>query len=811
MKRGARGEVCWAPGAALAFAAASLLLWTGLRVLAARPAGGEEITQPLYVLEEPLAALRIDYPSDGSIFPPDFAPPTFVWTDFAPSATAWMIEIKFNDGSGDLRIRVKGDPLSIGEIDQRCLGPPSEIPTLTPEQKAARTWKPDAATWTTIKRRTVGTAARLLITGIREEGNRQVHAVSRGSLTFQTARDPVGAPIFYRDVPLRLPGESVDGRSVRPLARRGIMQPLPITALPLVEWRLRYVEESQSRLVLTGMPTCVNCHSFSADGKTLAMDLDGPMNDKGLYAIAPVKPQMQIRAENVIEWSSFRETAAPGTRVGLLSRISPDGRYVITTVRREDFVANYADLRFLQAAYPTRGILAWYCRSTGEMKTLPGADDPRYVHTGADWTPDGKYVIFARAEAKDAYVPGMKPAEFAGDPNDVRIQYDLYRIPFNEGRGGLAEPIPGASQNGMSNYFPRVSPDGRWIVFVRAQNAQFLRPDSELYIIPAQGGLPRRMRCNGAVMNSWHSFSPNGRWMVFSSKRNTPYTQLFLTHIDEEGNDSPALLIENSTAANRAANLPEFVNISSGGLISISVPAVSFNLLSTRALQNTLKGEYSEAIKDWQEAITIDPRNTTVRNNLALALALAGRLEEAEVHYRKILEILPDSLSARNNLANILYTQGKEDEAIEQWRAALRLNPHSPSANNNLAQRLYSRGQCAEAVKHWRVALGAEPDRLSVLARLSWALATCPDPSVRNGAEAVALATRGQQLSEGRDPEILSSLAAAYAETGRFAEAVVIAKRARTLAAEQRNAALAQSLAGWIELYESNKPVRSPR
>ena len=72
------------------------------------------------------------------------------------------------------------------------------------------------------------------------------------------------------------------------------------------------------------------------------------------------------------------------------------------------------------------------------------------------------------------------------------------------------------------------------------------------------------MRCNTPLMNSWHSFSPNGRWLVFSSKSRSPYTQMFLTHIDENGNDSPAILIENSTDANRAVNIPEFVNIRSG-------------------------------------------------------------------------------------------------------------------------------------------------------------------------------------------------------------------------------------------------------
>ena len=85
-----------------------------------------------------------------------------------------------------------------------------------------------------------------------------------------------------------------------------------------------------------------------------------------------------------------------------------------------------------------------------------------------------------------------------------------------------------------------------------------MRPDGKLYIVSAEGGVARRMTCNTSLMNSWHSFSPNGRWLVFSSKSRSPYTQLFLTHIDANGKDSPTILIENSTAANRAANIAEF-------------------------------------------------------------------------------------------------------------------------------------------------------------------------------------------------------------------------------------------------------------
>ena len=97
-----------------------------------------------------------------------------------------------------------------------------------------------------------------------------------------------------------------------------------------------------------------------------------------------------------------------------------------------------------------------------------------------------------------------------------------------------------------------------------------LQPDSELYIIPAEGGKPRRLRANTSRMNSWHSFSPNGKWLVFSSKAYSDYTQLCLTHIDQQGNSTPGILLEHFTASDRAANIPEFVNAGPTAMKKIS-------------------------------------------------------------------------------------------------------------------------------------------------------------------------------------------------------------------------------------------------
>ena len=85
------------------------------------------------------------------------------------------------------------------------------------------------------------------------------------------------------------------------------------------------------------------------------------------------------------------------------------------------YVVNFRDYRFLQVFYPTRGILAWYSRATGRREPLPGADDPRYVQTDGVWSPDGKYIVFARAEAKDPYPTDGQRAGYANDPAERRI------------------------------------------------------------------------------------------------------------------------------------------------------------------------------------------------------------------------------------------------------------------------------------------------------------------------------------------------------------------------------------------------------
>ena len=219
------------------------------------------------------------------------------------------------------------------------------------------------------------------------------------------------------------------------------------------------------------------------------MDMDGPAGDKGAYALAPTKKKMVIKNENVFSWNKYNKEKVT---YGLFSRVSPDGRYVVSAVDESVYVANYLDFRFLQTFFPTKGILAVYDREKRAIKPLPGADDANYIQGNPVWSPDGKTIVFIRAKAITSFPPGRPPAKEANDPNETQIKYDLYSIPFNNGRGGQAVSLKGASNNGMSNSFAKFSPDGKWIVYVQAKNGLLMRPDSKLFIIPAKGGNPRR-------------------------------------------------------------------------------------------------------------------------------------------------------------------------------------------------------------------------------------------------------------------------------------------------------------------------------
>ncbi len=188
------------------------------------------------------------------------------------------------------------------------------------------------------------------------------------------------------------------------------------------------------------------------------------------------------------------------------------------------------------------------------------------------------------------------------------------------------------------------------------------------------------------------------------------------------------------------------------------------------------KGQLDDAISKLQAAIDLRPENAPAHDNLAKALLKKGQVAEAMVHYRKFLELESANVEARNTLGTALIQQGHIREAIDQWQEVLALQPENGNAASNLA----------------------------------WVFATCIDDSIRDGTRAVELGEKALRISGGKIPMIYKVLAAAYAENGRFADAMETAQRGAKLATSQGNSPLAAELESNIALYQSGRPLRDP-
>jgi len=640
--------------------------------------------------DKSFSLITIDYPFEASVFPPEIVAPTLLWHDRSADAGQWLVAVGFDSSDERIYALTDGRRLTKGYLDSECIRENNHWEE-NPYQKSACGWTPDSGLWKTIKEQSRGRTARIDVYGAAQASTRAWTLISRGRLTITTSNDPVGAPIFYRDVPL-MPVRNPNG----------VIQPLSQDAVPLIAWRLRDIAKSSAPVIMKHMPTCINCHSFSADGSTLGMDMDGPQGDKGAYALVPTAKHILIQQADVFTWNKFNPEK---NTFGLFSRVSPDGRYVVSAVEEEVHVVNYMDFRFLQTFYPTKSLVAWYDRQTKKIKTLPGANDTEYVQCNPVWSPDGKWVAFLRARARAAF--NGPRATYANDPRETQIRYDLYRVPFNEGSGGVAELVRGASATGKSVSFPKYSPDGKWIVFVQANNGLLMRPDSRLYIIPAAGGEARELQCNLPLMNSWHSWSPNSKWLVFSSKSFTPFTQMFLTHIDEKGNASPAVLIPNATAVNRAVNLPEFINIAPGGITSILTPAVDYKIHFDKGKDLLNKGNIDSAYGEIMKAVALKPDYAESYSTLAFVLAKQGKMTEAMDASLKAVERDPSNDWVHAMAGMLLYADKKFPESIEQFKLAIKHNPNS-------AVTCYFYGLSLEAVHNPREALENYSKALSI-------------------------------------------------------------------------------------------------
>jgi Flp pilus assembly protein TadD len=229
------------------------------------------------------------------------------------------------------------------------------------------------------------------------------------------------------------------------------------------------------------------------------------------------------------------------------------------------------------------------------------------------------------------------------------------------------------------------------------------------------------------------------------------------------------------------------------------------------------QGRFDEAIEYYRKAIQINPNYADALNSLGIALAVEGRFNEAIENYYKAIQINPNNPEVLNNLGVALAARKQLDEAITNYRKAIQLNPNYSDALSNLGVVLAAQGRFDDAIKNYRQAIQLNPNYsdaqnnpAGALNNLAWVLATCPDAGLRNGPEAVRLAGHACELTHYGRPLFIGTLAAAYAEAGRFPEAVTTAEKAEQLATSAGLMAVAAKNRQLLEFYRSGKPYHEP-
>ncbi len=465
--------------------------------------------------EGPLKMIRLAEPLAATLLPRDMASIAFVWEDPAKSS-AWILTIR--NGKHTFVRAILDKPW----------------------------WIPKEKLWNTLKKRSGNDMLEVILTGIGGWSGREI--LSTGTTSFSFSKDRIDAWLMFMRKPLPFLNAKNNPQQTQLLAG-------DVTSFQKPE------------TILSDFPTCANCHSYALNGKSMTLDIDYAGN-KGGFTVMDLQEKMEIQKKDVFSWNTLAPLKPAAYNMGLFARLSPGGRYMAGTVNETSVFVMMDDIEFSQLFFPSTGQIAIFDIRQNTYYPLPGASDADRVQTSPGWSPDGRTIAFAAVRKNPEVIQQVlekkvfreSSAQTIHELNQkYPVQFDIYTVPFNGGAGGNAVPLQGASHNGFSNYFPRYSPDGKWLVFTQSPTGLVLQPDSRLCIIPSAGGTAVPLVSNQPVMNSWHSWSPNSKWLVFTCKANSPYTELYLTHMDDQGHSSPAIRLFRFSHNQMAAMVPEFL------------------------------------------------------------------------------------------------------------------------------------------------------------------------------------------------------------------------------------------------------------
>ena len=220
-------------------------------------------------------------------------------------------------------------------------------------------------------------------------------------------------------------------------------------------------------------------------------------------------------------------------------------------------------------------------------------------------------------------------------------------------------------------------------------------------------------------------------------------------------------------------------------------------------------GQFDTAIEHYHAALAIDAKLSIAHNNLGILLLQKGDLAEGTRQLREAVRLRPKNAESKFNLALALNQQEQWSEAAGLFKKTLGSYSADPKAHYESATALFHLKKTREAMGEYAAALLIRPDFPDALDGLAWILSTDANADFRNGAEALKMAEQACALTGRNDPVKLRTLAAAYAETGRFAEAAQTIQTAKELAAKTNRQPLVNECAAMREHFQKSEPWRS--
>jgi Flp pilus assembly protein TadD len=222
------------------------------------------------------------------------------------------------------------------------------------------------------------------------------------------------------------------------------------------------------------------------------------------------------------------------------------------------------------------------------------------------------------------------------------------------------------------------------------------------------------------------------------------------------------------------------------------------------------QGRVKEALPHLQRSVLLPSPPIGVLGFLGNALLAEGRAGEALEQFELDVKLYPENPDAQFNLGCLLLDNGQAGKAVPYLQKAAQLRSAAPECHYKLGNAFRDIGRPADAIRQYEESMRLRPDYIEAGVNLAWILACSPDAATRNGARAVQLALRADELSGRNNPRVLGTLAAAYAEAGRYPDAVAAARRALQFAGADGNSPLAGTLRTNLALFQAGSPLRDP-